>query len=242
MAAVTSERLAEVFVEFADTLVEEFDLIDFLQRVTSRTSQIAQASASGLLLVDHEGRLQFMAASDERTKLVELFQVQALEGPCLDCFRERRPVINADLGEAGDRWPRFAPRAVAAGFKSVHAFPMRLRHQVIGALNLFGTAAGQMQPELIRVVQALADVATIGLLQEQAIHRGEILTEQLQGALNSRILIEQAKGVLAQIHDVTPDQAFELLRSYCRGHHRRLSEVAQAVSTDPASVPELTRR
>lgn len=240
MTMIAPERLAQVFVEVADTLVDEFDLIEFLQMVTSRTSQLVDARAAGLLLADHHGRLQLMAASDERAEMLELFQVQALEGPCQDCYREGRPVINADLEHATDRWPQFAPRAVSAGYNSVHAFPLRLRREVIGALNLFGGDSGQMAPGDVSIVQALADIATIGLLQERAIHKGEVLSEQLQAALNSRIVIEQAKGALAQIHGGSPDEAFERLRGYCRSHHRRLSEVALAVTADPTSVPDLT--
>jgi transcriptional regulator with GAF, ATPase, and Fis domain len=228
-----------VFVEVADTLVDEFDLIEFLQMVTAHTSELVGAAAAGLLLVDQQGRLQLMAASDERAKMLELFQIQSHEGPCQDCFRQGVPVINADLRDASKQWPRFAPHAVAAGFQSVHAFPLRLRRRVIGALNLFGTDAGQMGANDVRVIQALADIATIGLLQERAIRRGEVLTEQLQGALNSRIVIEQAKGVLAQLNSCSTDEAFELLRTYCRRNQLRLGDVARALATDPSSVPEL---
>lgn len=238
--SVSAQRLAEVFVEVADTLVDEFDLIEFLQMVSGHSSDLVDAHAAGLLLVDNKGRLQLMAASNERAQMLELFQLQAREGPCQDCFKEGVPVVNADLRTASDRWPVFAPRAVAAGYRSVHAFPLRLRQQVIGALNLFGTEAEEMAPEDARVVQALADVATIGLLQARAIRRGEVLTEQLQSALDSRILIEQAKGALAQIHGGSPDQAFDRMRRYCRSHNARLSAVALAVVNDPGSVPELT--
>ena len=239
MTQVKADRLAEVFVEVADTLVDEFDLIEFMQMLTSHAAELIEARAVGLLLADHQGRLQLMAASDERSEMLELFQVQALEGPCQDCFRDGAPVVEADLATATDRWPQFAPRAVAASYRSVHAFPLRLRNNVIGAMNLFGTVTGDLDPSSARLVQALADVATIGLLQERAIRRGDVLTEQLQTALNSRIVVEQAKGALAQIHSITTDEAFERLRSYCRSHNLRLGVVAQAVTTDPDSVIEL---
>ena len=187
---VAAELLAEVFVEVADTLVDDFDLIDFLQVITRRSSDLFGYSAAGLLLADHIGRLQLMAASDERTELLELFQIQAQEGPCQDCFVQGAAVIGSDLASAADRWPRFAPHAVEAGYRAVHAFPLRLRQEVIGALNLFDAEPGDMSRSDARVVQALADIATISLLQERAIRRGEVLTEQLQGALNSRIAIE----------------------------------------------------
>jgi GAF domain-containing protein len=239
MTQIKAERLAEVFVEVADTLVDEFDLIEFMQKMTSHASELIEARAVGILLADHQGRLQLMAASDERSEMLELFQVQALEGPCQDCFRHGLPVVESDLRNASGRWPRFAPRAVAAGYVSVHAFPLRLRSEVIGALNLFGTQIGDLDPATSKVVQALADVATIGLLQERAIRRGDVLTEQLQAALNSRIVVEQAKGALAQIHSITTDEAFELLRRYCRSNNLRLGVVAKAVTTDPASVADL---
>jgi transcriptional regulator with GAF, ATPase, and Fis domain len=242
MPTVSWERLAHVFVEMADTLVDEFDVIEFLQMVTARTAELADVSAVGLLLADHHGQLQFMAASDEETRLLELFQIQHHEGPCLDAFQTRAPVVNADLREATGRWPMFAPRAARSGFRSVHALPLRLRTEVIGALNLFGTETSTFDPADIKVVQALADVATIGLLQERAIRRAEVLAEQLQGALNSRVIIEQAKGALARIHGVSVDDAFERLRAYSRQNGRKLGEVAQAVIADPGSIPALTGR
>jgi GAF domain-containing protein len=223
----------------ADTLVDEFDLIEFLQMLATHTSDLFDARGAGLLLADHRGRLQVMAASDERSEMLELFQVQAHEGPCQDCFTQGTAVINADLAQAGDRWPKFAPRAVAAGYRSVHAFPLRLRNETYGALNLFGSDTGQMDSTDIRIVQALADVATIGMLQQRAIQRGDDLSEQLQGALNTRIVIEQAKGMVAQVHGITPDEAFIMLRSYCRRNNLRLSDVAHRVVTDRASVGAL---
>jgi GAF domain-containing protein len=221
-------------------LVDEFDLIEFLHMLAVRTAALVDATAVGLLLADQRGHLQFMAASDENAKLLELFQVQNHEGPCLDAFRTAKSVINADLREAGSRWPRFAPRATEAGFRSVHAFPLRLRSQVIGALNVFGGGVGSgLDDADIEIVQALADVAAIGLLQERAIRRGELLTEQLQGALNSRVIIEQAKGAIAQARGVSVDEAFVMMRGYARRNNRRLSDVAHAIVTDLTNLPEL---
>lgn len=237
---IATEQLAEVFVEVADTLVDEFDLIDFMQMLTTRSAELFDVSAAGLLLADHHGRLHLMAASDERTQMLELFQLQAHEGPCQDCFRQGSPVSESELTKATDRWPRFVPHAVAAGFNAVHAFPMRLRGEVIGALNLFSTEPGEMDALDKGVVQALADVATMALLQERAIRRGEVLTEQLQGALNSRIAVEQAKGALSQIHGCSTNEAFDMMRAYARSQGRSLSEVAAHVTTAPGNVPELT--
>jgi transcriptional regulator with GAF, ATPase, and Fis domain len=240
MSTLSAERVAKVFVEVTDTLVDEFDVIEFLELVTSRASELVGSSAAGLLLADEHGRLQFMAASDEQAHLVELFQVQAREGPCQDCYRQGTPVSTSDLREASDRWPLFAPRAIAAGFRSVHAFPLRLRKEVIGALNLFGTSTGEIAAADVQIVQALADLATIGLLQERAVRHSEILTEQLQGALNSRVTIEQAKGALAQRHSISVDESFQLLRSYARNHNLRLGDVARSALTHPSEAPDLT--
>lgn len=240
MARASAERIAAVFVEVADTLVADFDLVEFLQVVTTRSSQLVDAVAAGLLLSDDRGRLQFMAASSTGAETLELFQVQADQGPCQDAFRTGEPVVNADLAAAGHRWPDFAPRAVRAGFRSVHAFPLRLRGEIVGALNLFGTDTGELAPSDVLVVQALADIATIGLLQERAIRRGEELTAQLQTALDTRVVIEQAKGAVAQLQGIGVDEAFELIRTHARRHQLHLGDVARAVLHRPTAVPELT--
>jgi GAF domain-containing protein len=237
---IAVDRLAEVFVEVADTLVDDFDVIEFLESLTRHTAEVSDTASAGLLLTDPHGQLQYMASSSTSVKLLELFQLQYQEGPCLDCFRTGTAVVNSNLHQAGERWPLFAPRAVEAGFQSVHAFPLRHRQKVIGALNLFSTDVGDLKPTDVRIIQCLADIATIGLLQERTIRSAEILTEQLQSALNSRITIEQAKGVLARTHGVGVDAAFDLMRGYARSNNLRLSDVARAVVTDPHRHPELT--
>lgn len=236
---IAVDRLAEVFVEVADTLVDDFDVIEFLESLTRHTAEVSYAASAGLLLADLQGRLQYMASSATSVKLLELFQLQYQEGPCLDCFRTGTAVVNSDLRQAGERWPLFAPRAVEAGFQSVHAFPLRHRQKVIGALNLFSTDTGRLEPTDVRIIQCLADIATIGLLQERAIRSGEILTEQLQSALDSRVSIEQAKGVLARTHGIGVDAAFDRMRNYARANHHRLSDVARDVVTDPQLHPDL---
>jgi GAF domain-containing protein len=238
---ISTERLAEIFVDAADTLVDDFDVIEFLETLTNNTAKVSSANSAGLLLTNPQGQLQYVASSSESIKLLELFQLQYREGPCLDCFHSGEAVVNADLGDAEDRWPNFAPRAVAAGFRSVHAFPLRHQRKVIGAMNLFSTDTGGLEAQDARVVQSLADIATIALLQERTIRSGEILAEQLQKALNSRIMIEQAKGALARIHGVDVNLAFELMRRYARTNHLRLVEVAQGVLNDPDKHPELTK-
>jgi AmiR/NasT family two-component response regulator len=242
MTAVSANRVARVFVEVADTLVDEFDLIAFFQMLTARIADVLDASPVGLLIADRRGRLEFMAASDETVEHLELFQAQNQEGPCLDAYRRGQAVVNEDLRLAVDRWPSFAPRAVAAGYRSVHAFPMRLRAERIGALNVFSTSVGgRLEGGDVQVVQALADVASIGLLQERAIRRGEILSEQLQGALNSRIIVEQAKGALAQAGGITVDEAFERIRSYSRNTNQRLVDIARVIVTDRSALSTIFR-
>ena len=241
MTTVSTERLSQIFVEVADTLVDDFDLHDFLHMLTVRTADLVGASAVGLLLADQRGHLRFMAASDEKARVLEIFQVQVSEGPCFDAYSSAAPVLNADLRESGDRWPEFTRHALAAGFRSVHAFPMRLRQEVIGALNVFGsTVGGNFDAAEVQIVQALTDVAAIALLQERAVRRGELLTEQLQGALNSRIVIEQAKGAVAQALGISIDAAFTALRGYARRTNRKLTDVAHAVLSDPAVIAALT--
>jgi transcriptional regulator with GAF, ATPase, and Fis domain len=234
-----AELLSETFVELTDTLVAGFDVIDFLHVLTDRSVQLLEVSAAGLLLADPRGELRVVAASSEAARLLELFQLQSDQGPCLDCFRAGRPVAAADLAAAAPRWPRFAPAAQRAGFSAVQALPMRLREQVIGALNLFRAEPGAFDPAAVQVGQALADVATISLLHERGMRHSDLLNEQLQAALNSRVIIEQAKGKLAERLGVDMDQAFALLRDRARTTNRRLSDLARAFidGTEPLTTP-----
>jgi hypothetical protein len=222
-----TELLPEAFVELADTLVAGFDVIDFLHLLTDRSVELLDASAAGLLLADPRGELRVVAASSEQVRLLELFQLQSDQGPCLDCFRTGRPVSEGDLSTADERWPRFTAIARRAGFAAVQALPMRLRNETIGALNLFRTTPGPFGTADVRVGQALADVATIGLLNERSLRRAEILNEQLQGALNSRVIIEQAKGKLAERLGLDMEQAFAVLRRHARARNRGLSDLAR---------------
>jgi transcriptional regulator with GAF, ATPase, and Fis domain len=223
-----AELLSGTFVELTDTMVGGFDLIDFLHMLTDRTVRLLDVSAAGLLLADPRGELRMVAASSEAVRLLELFQLQNDEGPCLDCFSSGEPVQVPDLAAETARWPRFAPAALEAGFSCVHALPMRLREQVIGALNLFRAGPGALATADLRVGQALADVATISLLHERSIRHGDALNEQLQVALNSRVVIEQAKGMLAERLGIDMDQAFTFLRDYARDRNVRLAELARA--------------
>jgi len=241
MTTVSAERLSKIFVEVADTLVDDFDLYDFLQMLTMRTASLVGASTVGLLLADQRGTLRFMAASDEQTRILEAFQVQSSEGPCIDAYRTAEAVLTADLRKAAGRWPEFTRHALDAGFRSVHTFPMRVRQEVIGALNVFGNEiGGNFDDTDVQIVQALTDVAAIGLLQERLVRRGEVLTEQLQSALNSRIVIEQAKGAIAQAQGVSIDAAFNTLRGYARRNNRKLTEVAREVLGSPGALAALS--
>jgi transcriptional regulator with GAF, ATPase, and Fis domain len=232
-------QLTDVFVEMADTLVDDFDVIDFLHVLAERCVELLGVAAAGLLLADQRDQLRVVAASSERTRLLELFQLQTDQGPSIDCFRVGRPVSVPDLPTAG-RWPRFTAAAAEIGFGAVYALPMRLRAEVIGALSLFEVRAGALDERKLRVGQALADVSTIGLLQQRAIRRREVLAEQLQTALHSRITIEQAKGVLAERLQLDIGEAFAVLRDHARRHNRRLSDVAQAVVDGTEQIPSGT--
>jgi GAF domain-containing protein len=233
------DLLPETFVELADTLVAGFDIIEFLHVLTDRSVELLGASAAGLLLADPRGEMRVVAASSEQARLVELFQVQNDEGPCLDCFRSGLPVTSADLSAASGRWPHFAAAAGRAGFAAVQALPMRLRDETIGALNLFRDVPGPFDRADIRIGQALADVATIGLLNERSLRRSETLNEQLQSALNSRVIIEQAKGKLAERLGLDVDDAFNVLRGCARSRNRGLSELARAFIDGSEELPDL---
>lgn len=237
---MNSERLSETFVELADSLVADFDVIDFLHLLTTRCTELLNVAAAGVLLADPSGQLRVMAASSEQVRLLELFQLQNDQGPCLDCYRSGLPVRVDDLVEVEDRWPRFADQVRERGFGAVQALPMRLRREVIGALNLFGPPPG-VGAGNTQIAQAMADVATIGLLQHRAQRHADTVVTQLQTALNSRVLIEQAKGVLAERLDVDMDEAFNLLRRHARTHHRHLSDLAQAVVTGSEDLGLLGR-
>jgi GAF domain-containing protein len=234
------QRITETFVELADTLVFGFDGIDFLHTLTERCVQLLGVDAAGILLVDQRDTLNLVAASTDQARLLELFQLQNEEGPCLDCYHSGHSVACADLGALPQRWPRFATAAREQGFTAVQAVPMRLREQIIGALNLFRSMPTAIPAETIAMAQSFANVATISILQTRALQHSEIVTEQLQTALNSRVLIEQAKGILAERRHITVAEAFTLMRTYARNHNRPLSPIAKAVITHAPDIADLT--
>jgi GAF domain-containing protein len=221
--------LARTLVELADTLVADFDVIELLTLLTDGCIDVLDVSAAGIMLVAPVGDLRVMASSSEAMRVLELFELQSQEGPCLDSYHAGLPVLNQDLATANGRWPRFAAEALAAGFRSVHALPMRLRGTVIGVLNLFHSEPGHMRQADVTAAQAMADVATIAILHHRATLEAQVINEQLNHALNSRVVIEQAKGMLAERAGTDLEQAFLLLRNYARNHNLRLVDVAQDV-------------
>ena len=230
------ERLAHTFVELADTLVDDFDVVECMALLVERSVELLDAGAAGLVLADDAGRLRLMASTSEAIELVELFQVQNDEGPCLDCYRTGERIMADDLTEAAERWPSFVPFATYNGFYAGHAFPLRLRGRILGALNLFRDEPGGLAPADVSAGQAMADVAAIAILQARAMRDAQLVSDQLQHALHSRIAIEQAKGKLSERAGIGMDQAFSTLRGYARGSHRLLVEVAEEVVSGAISA------
>ncbi len=221
--------LAQTFVELADSLVDDFDVIDLLTVLVERVVDLLDVDAAGILLADADGQLRVMAASNEQTRLIELFQLQNEEGACLEAFSTGQQVLHGELRSAGERWPQFAAEAVESGFESVFAFPLHLRAVVIGALNLFRSTPGELPKPDVLLAQALADVASIAILQDQAVRASQVQVGQLQNALDRRVTVEQAKGMLAERGRIEMDEAFTLLRSYARSNNRQLTAVAHEI-------------
>lgn len=224
------QLIVQAFVEITDGLARGFDAIDLLDVLAHRCVGILDVASVGLLLADEAGRLHVLAASSQAARELEVFQLQRDEGPCRDCFHRGTKVDVPDLRAEVERWPQFVPHALAAGFRSVHAVPLRLRTRVLGAMGLFGTRVGALGEGDQALAQALADVASVALVQERLSADQEALNSQLQTALNSRIALEQAKGAVAYAGRVGAEEAFDRLRRYARDHNLRLSEVATEVA------------
>jgi GAF domain-containing protein len=221
--------LARTLVELADTLVEDFDVVELLTLLTDRSVEIFDVSTAGILLAAPEGELKVVASSSEAMRMLELFELQAQEGPCLDCFRSGEAVVNQDLATVDGRWPRFKVECLKAGIESVNALPLHLRGETIGALNLFRTEIGAMEESDVRSAQAFADVATIAILQNRSVIADRAMNENLRHALDNRNLIEQAKGALAVPGVVNAEQAFDFLRYYARNRNLKLVDVARDI-------------
>lgn len=216
-------------VELADNLVEDFDILDLLTMLSCRCAEVLDASAVGVILVTPEGKLQCVASSDESMHVLEVFQMQTQEGPAVDCFRTGLPVVRLSIEEGRTRWPKFAPMALEKGYQSVHSVPLRLRSRTIGSLNLFRTSRGEMDSDDALLVQAMADIAAIAILQHRSVADATNLNDQLTNALGSRVIIEQAKGIVSNAEDCDMAAAFAYMRAYARNNNKRLSDVAAKI-------------
>ena len=228
--------LVRTLVEMADNLVDDFDVIDVLTVLSDRCVEVLDVDSAGVMLVAPGGELQVVASSSAAMRGLELFELQSNEGPCVDCFQTGRPVVNLELSAVDDRWPRFARRAVADGVRSVYALPMHLRTTTVGALNLFRASAEPLPEDDLLVAQALADVATIAIIQHQTSVSAAVLTTQLTEALNSRIIIEQAKGKISEASGLDMNRSFDRLRNHARNHNLRLTELAREVAEGTTSI------
>ena len=227
MTEITKEtRLLQTFAGLADTLVDGYDIVDLLQLLVDSCSELLDTTAAAILLAGPSGELDVMASTSEASRLVELIQLSAEAGPCVESFRTGEVVSVPDIAASPEQWSRFRDSAIAQGFASVHAVPMRLRDNTIGTLNLLRDQPGDLDEQDRIAARAFADVATIGILHERSLRETTLLAEQLQGALSSRVIIEQAKGVVAYTNGVTTEQAFELIRRYARSHQLGISQVA----------------
>lgn len=233
-------QIVRTFLELADTLVADYDIIDSLTVLAGRCVEILDTAAAGILLADGDGRLRAVAASSEQAHLVELFRLQNDQGPCMEAFSTGHPVSHTELHSANERWPRFTPYAIRAGYDSVYAIPMRLRGDIIGALNLFRSSPGPLADADIALARAIADLASITILQAQAASQARRRDEQLQHALNSRVIIEQAKGMLAEYAHIDMPTAFDQIRIQARNTNTKLTDLATQIVERQLDLDTLT--
>lgn len=225
--ASREQLLSQAFVALADTLTDDYDMIELLDRLVGYCVDLIAPEAAAIMLTDAREQDRAVASSSHDATILVQLQVQADQGPCIDCIRTGAPVSVTDLNHATDRWPRFTSAiSQRSTFASIHALPLTLRGDAIGALNLFHSRPGPLPEDDLATAQALADVATAGIMQERAVRRTEVVNKQLHTALHSRVIIEQAKGLLAQHLMLSVDDAFELLRGYVRTRNLRLADVA----------------
>lgn len=222
--------LVRSLVELADQLVDDFDLVELLSLLAERCVAALDVTAAGVMLAAPSGALELIASSSDTMRTLELFQLQADQGPCVEAYRSGQPEVSVDLTAAGHRWPAFSARAASEGFRSAHSLPMRLRGRTLGALNLLHVKSGPLADSEVTAAQALADIATIAIVQHQVVVDAHTLTDQLNTALNSRIVIEQAKGRIGQATGADMDHAFRQLRNHARNHGLHLSDLAEQIA------------
>ena len=231
MSADRERAVIDAFVSVANSLVDSFDIVELLNGLTTDCARLLDVASAGLLLGDHKRVLHVMAASSEATRSLELFQIQRDDGPCLDCYRSGTAIAVPDLEAEAGRWPQFAAAAHSAGIRSVHAIPMRLADTLLGTLGLFGSSVGVLNDEDLALGQGLAHVASVALVAGKALTDKDAVVIQLQGALQSRVLIEQAKGLLAEQGNLSMEDSFARLRAYARSNNERISDVAKRLVT-----------
>lgn len=234
-------RLAEVLIGLADTLVSDFDVTDLFLRLVESCAELADTDHVGLVLADQTGTLQVMATTSEEALVIELLQLEKQDGPCFDAYRSGSPVFVPDVSapEAQERWPDFVRVSSQAGINSVTALPMRLRQHNLGALNMFRTRKGLLNDDELATARALAGIASISILEDRAAHDARLVINQLQQALDSRVVIEQARGIIAQQSNLGMEEAFAKLRRYARDRNLRLRNVAERVVSrqlDPSEI------
>lgn len=229
MTESREQEIIRAFVEMSNELVDDYDVVEVLTRLTGHCAHLLDVSSAGLLLADGQGVLHLAASSSERLHHLEIFQLQRDEGPCLDCYRDGQPVLVPDLTEDEHRWPQFSQAAGEAGFRSVHALPMRLTGNVLGALGLFGDAPGTLNADDLALAQAMLHVASVAIANDRSASDRATINSQLQRALTSRIVVEQAKGAIAYAGGLGMEDAFAALRRYARDHGTKLSVVASQV-------------
>jgi GAF domain/ANTAR domain len=234
-------RVLDAVVSLVDNLLDDFDVVDLLTELTERCADLLDIAAAGFLLANPLGQLRLLAATSRQTHELELFQLQAEEGPCLECYATGQPVSVADLRAAKSRWPLFVPAALEAGIASVHAVPMRAAGIILGSLGLFGTQPGKLTESDLLLGQTLAHIACVAILQEHPPTPSTVIP-QLRSALTRRIVVEQAKGFLRAHLDVSVDEAFSLLRRYARTNGEHLTDVARQLMGEPSSRPALLER
>ena len=232
---ISRTQVLELFLETTDNLVEDFDLVDFLHTLTGNAASASDAASAGVVVTDSADRLRHMASSSEHERVLQLLELQ--DGPCLDVIMSGMAMVNVDLGQVDDRWPLFAPTAREAGYQSAHVFPLKVRRRTIGALSVLSVDAVRRDPDELRVVQGLADLAAIAIVQERNGDRSQTVADQLQSALLSRIVVEQAKGALARSQSITLTDAFDVMRTTARSIGVKVDDIARAVIAELETTP-----